>query len=81
MGAICSHETVLAYLSVGGLCDLLQVVLSSRGDPSEEHLLRHAAAQHHAHSVQQLLTRVQILLLRQVLCVTQSLPPGNNGHL
>lgn len=67
-----------AYLSVGRLRDLLQVVLSSGGDPSEENLLSHAPSQHHAHPVEQLLFGVQVLLSGQVLSVTQTLPPRDD---
>lgn len=71
----------VAYLSVGGLRDLLQVVLSAGGDLAEEDLLGHAASQHHAHPVEQLLSAVQVLLSGQVLSVTQTLPSGDDGHL
>lgn len=70
-----------AYLSVGRLRDLLQVVLSSGGDPSEENLLSHTPSQHHAHPVEQLLFGVQVLFPRQVLSVTQTLPPRDDRHL
>lgn len=70
-----------AYLSICRLRDLLQVVLSSGGDPSEENLLSHTPSQHHAHPVEQLLFGVQVLFSRQVLSIAQTLPPRDDRHL
>ena len=41
-------------LSIGALCDFLQVILSPCGDAFEEDLLWHTSSQRHAHPVQQL---------------------------
>lgn len=71
----------MSDLCVGALGDLPEVVLGSGGDAAKEDLLRHAASQGHAHAVQQLFFGVQVLLLRQVLGVTQTLPSGDDGHL
>ena len=57
-------------LSIGTLGDLPQVVLGPCGDAAKEDLLRHPPAQRHTHPVQQLLLGIQVLLLRQVLCIT-----------
>lgn len=72
---------LLLYLSVGWLCDFLQVVLSTGGNSAKENLLSHTTTQHHAHPVKQLLPCVQVLLFRQVLCVAQTFPTWNNGNL
>lgn len=81
--AVCKEKTPVstAHLGVGALRHLSQVVLSARGDPAEEDLLRDSAPQSHAHAVQQLLLRVQVLLFGQVLRVAQTLPSGDDGHL
>lgn len=72
---------MISDLCVGALGDLPEVVLGSGGDATKEDLLRHAASQGHAHAVQQLFFGVQVLLLWQVLGVTQTLPSGDDGHL
>ena len=69
------------YLCVGRLCDFPEVVLCPSGDSTKENLLSHSTPQHHAHSVKQLLLSVQVLFLRQILCIPQTFPSGNNGHL
>lgn len=66
------------YLGVGRLRDLPEVVLGAGGDAAEEDLLGHAAPQHHAHPVEELLPTVQVLLPGQVLSVTQTLPPRDD---
>lgn len=66
------------YLSIGRLRDLLQVVLSSGGDPAEEDLLGHTASQHHAHPVEELLLAVQVLFSGQVLSISQTFPPRDD---
>jgi hypothetical protein len=45
---------------------LLQVVLSSGGDALEEDLLSNTATESHAHAVDELLSRVEVTLLREV---------------
>jgi hypothetical protein len=52
--------------------DLLEVVLSSSRDPSEEDLLRNATAEGHAHAVGELLGGVEVALLGEVLSVSKS---------
>lgn len=69
------------YLCVCGLCDFPEVILRPGGDLSKENLLSHSTPQHHAHSVKELLAGEQELLLRQILCITQTFPSGNYGHL
>lgn len=69
------------HLCIGRLRDFPQVILGASGDPAKEHLLCHTPSQHHAHPVKQLLAGEQVLLLRQVLCITQAFPTGNDGHL
>ena len=69
------------HLGVGALRHFLQVVLGARGDPLEEDLLRDAAAQRHAHAIEQLLLRVQELLLGQVLGVAEALAARDDRHL
>ena len=54
-------------LGIGTLGDLPQVVLGARGDPPEEQLLSHVAAQHGTHAVKELLPCVQVLLPGQAL--------------
>lgn len=81
MWAVCgSFERVCVslYLSVGRLSDLLEVIVRSSRDLTEEDLLGHTTSQHHAHSVEQLLPAVQILLLGQILSVTQTLTTGDD---
>lgn len=50
--------------------DLLQIVLSTCCDLAKEDLLGDTASERHAHAVGQLLRRVQVAFLGQVLCVT-----------
>lgn len=69
------------YLSISRLRDLAQVVLSPSGDLLEENLLSHSTSEHHAHPVEQLLLAEEVLFRWQVLCVAQTFPPGNYGHL
>ena len=76
-----SDLCVTSDLCVGALGDLSEVVLSSGGDPSKEDLLGDSSSQSHTHPVEQLLSGVQVLLLRQVLSITQAPPPGDDGHL
>ena len=47
-------------LGIGALVDLSQVVLGPLGDPPEEQLFTHAAAQHGTHAVKELLPCVQV---------------------
>ena len=69
------------YLCVGRLRDVPEITVGSGGDSTEENLLSHSAAEHHAHSVKQLLLGEQVLLLRQILDITYTFPSGDNGHL
>ena len=74
-------HAVVDDLGVGALRHLLQVVLRSGRDLFEEYLLRHPAAQRHAHAVEQLLFGVQILLFGQVLGVAETLAAGDDRYL
>lgn len=67
-----------ADLSISTLGDLSQVILGSSGDPPKEDLLRNPSSQGHTHAVQQLLLGVEVLLLGQVLSVTQTLTPRDD---
>lgn len=75
------RRQVSSDLGVGALGDLSEVVLGSSRDAAKEDLLRDASSQGHTHAVQQLFFGVQVLLFRQVLGVTQTLPSGDDGHL
>lgn len=70
-----------AHLCIGRLCDLPQVILGPRGYPAKERLLRHSTSQHHTHPVKKLLAGEEVLLLRQVLRITQAFPSRNDRHL
>lgn len=74
-------HAVVNDLSVGALCDFLQIILSAGCDATEEDLLRHSTTQCHAHPVKELLRRVQILLFWQILCVTQTFAAGDDRDL
>lgn len=67
-------------LSTGTLGDLLEVVLGSSGDAASEDLRRNLASQDHTHVVRQLFFGVQVLLVRQVLGIAQTLPSGDDRH-
>lgn len=69
------------HLGVGTLSDLPQVVLGTSCDSSKEDLFRDAAAQSHAHPVQELLLGVQVLLLGQILGIAQPFAPRDDGDL
>ena len=71
----------LHSLGIGTLGDLPQVILGPHGDPPEEQLLSHVAAQHGAHAVKELLPCVQLLLPGQALGIAEPLAPGGDGHL
>ena len=75
------HTDTSTHLSIGTACDLLQVVLCPCGDAAKEDLLRGPPSQRHAHAVKQLLSCVQMLLLREVLRIPQTLAAGDDGHL
>lgn len=66
------------YLCIGRLRDFPKVVMCSCGDSMKENLLCHPTTQHHAHSVKQLLLGEQVLFLRQILGIAQTLPSWNN---
>ena len=68
-------------LSVGALCYLPQIVLGTCGDSAEKDLLRHSAAQRHAHTIKQLLCRVQVLFSGQILGVTKSFATRDDRNL
>lgn len=72
---------MISDLCIGTLGDLLEIVLGSSGEASKEDLLRNSSSQGHTHVVQQLLFGVQVLLSRQVLGVTQTLPSGDDRYL
>lgn len=70
-----------AHLCVRALRHLPQVVLRSGCDATEEDFFRDAAAERHAHPVQQLLLGVEVLLFREVLSVAQTFTTWDDGHL
>lgn len=70
-----------SHLGVGTLGHFAQVVLGASSDPAKEDLLGHAAAQGHAHAVQELLPGVEVLLPGQVLSVAQPFASWDDGHL
>jgi hypothetical protein len=74
-------HAVVHHLGVGALGDLLQVVLGPRRDPVEEQLLRDSAPERHAHPVEELLFRVQVLVFGEVLSVAQALASRDDRHL
>lgn len=62
--------------------DLLEVILSSSRDPSEENLLGNTTAEGHAHAVRELLGGVEVALLGEVLSVSKSSDTtGDDGDL
>jgi hypothetical protein len=65
-------------LRVRDLGNLVQIIRSSGGDPSESELLGHASTQSHTDDVHELLTCVQSELLGQELVVSQR--SGSSWH-
>ena len=65
-------RTAAAYLRVGHLRHLAQVILRARGVVAEKDLLGDTAAQGHAHAIKQLLRRQQVLVTWDLHRVAES---------
>ena len=68
--------------AVGNTGDTLQVVLGAGANSPKDHLFGRSTTQGHAHGIQKLFGGVEVLLLGQVLGITQSgYASGDDAHL